>query len=153
LNKAVVLAFLLGFTVNSLALYGVITIIKRLSKVQYSTRIERSVRKAYISRKKREAVSMQIKRIRSEVFRLSVFQFIIPFTSYILALILYMVLTLILFKEYIAFIPIKGACLAPLPIEYPESLNACSVSSMWIHFLIFILYLPLYDYYVRKYFK
>jgi hypothetical protein len=153
LNKAVLLAFAISFVVNSLALYGVGVIVKRYSIVQQSTRIERSVRKAYISRKKREVVSMQIRKIRGEIFRLSLFQFVIPFTSYILALLLYILTSFTLFGEYIMVIPIRDVCLAPLPIEYPESLNTCSVSLMWIHFLIFLLYLPLYDYYARKYLR
>lgn len=153
MNKAILLTFAISFAINSIALYGVVGIVKRYNVVQQSSRIERSVRKAYISRKKREVVSTQIKRIRGEVFRLSLFQFIIPFTSYIFSLVLYILLSFALFGEYIMMISIRGACLAPLPIEYPETPNSCSVSLMWIHFLVFLLYLPLYDYYARKYLR
>ncbi|MEM0026865.1 MAG: hypothetical protein QXT53_02145 [Ignisphaera sp.] len=112
--------------------------------------IERTVRKAYISRKKYIVASSQVKKVRGSIFKLSMFQFIIPFTFYIIALVSYSLISIILFGSYIDLIRINSACLAPIPIAFPAE-NACNISIVWIHFLVFLLYLPLYDYYAKRY--
>ncbi len=144
------MALAISIAINSLALYAVISIVRRYRIAEQSARIERTVRKAHISRKKYIVASSQIRKVRGSIFKLSMFQFIIPFTSYIIALVLYLLISIAVFGYYIDVVSIKGACLAPIPIAFPTT-TGCSISLIWIHFLVFILYLPLYDYYTKKY--
>lgn len=144
------LALTISLTVNTLALYGTINVVKRYNISKQSAIIERTVRKAYISRKKYIVASSQVRKVRGSIFKLSMFQFIIPFTFYIIALVLYSLITTILFGNYIDVIKINSVCIAPIPIALPAG-DACSLSVVWIHFLVFLLYLPLYDYYAKKY--
>ncbi|MEM0028178.1 MAG: hypothetical protein QW632_01040 [Ignisphaera sp.] len=144
------LALTISLTVNTLALYGTINVVKRYNISKQSAMIERTVRKAYISRKKYIVASSQVRKIRGSIFKLSMFQFIIPFTFYIIALVLYALITAILFGNYVDVIKINSVCIAPIPIAFPAG-GACSLSVVWIHFLVFLLYLPLYDYYAKRY--
>ena len=125
--------------------------IKRYKVIEQSARIERLVRKAYISRKKFSIASTQIRKIRGEVFKLSMFQFFIPLLFYIVALVIYAILSILIFKQYIDVIDLNNVCLVPPPIGIPLQSYGCRIWIVWIHFLVFVLYLPLYDYYTKKY--
>jgi predicted CDP-diglyceride synthetase/phosphatidate cytidylyltransferase len=146
----IMLAIAVSIGTNILALYGISNVIQRFKVLQNDVRIDRSLRKAYISRKKREAVATQVRKIRGMVSKLTLFHFLIPFSAYILALVLYTILSIIIFKEYVMFVYVHELCLAPIPIAYPFN-NTCTVSIMWLHFLIFITFFPLYDYLTKKY--
>ena len=150
MNMVIMLAIVVSISTNILALYGVSSIVQRFKALQNDVRIDRSLRKAYISRKKREAVAMQVRRIRGQISKLTLFHFLIPFSAYILALVLYMMLSIVIFKEYVMLVYMYDLCLAPIPIAYPFN-NTCTVSIMWINFLVFIIFFPLYDYLTKKY--
>ena len=109
------MALSISFIVNSLALYGVVSVIKRCKIIEYSARIERLARKAYISRKKFSIASTQIRKIRGEVFKLSMFQFFIPLLFYIVALVIYAILSILISKQYIDVIDLNNVCLVPPP--------------------------------------
>ncbi len=143
------LAIAVSITVNTVAFYGITKIIARYKDVEESTKVDRAVKKAHISKKKMSIASSQVRRIRGRIFRLSMFQFLIPFTAYIGAITLYLMLSLYIFGTLIEYIDLNDLCLAPIPLEIPVN-GICKVPIMWIHFLVFLVFLPLYDYYARR---
>ncbi len=147
----VLIAISIGLIVNLLAFTAIYRIVRKY-KYSKSSVIGREARKAYISRKKMTIASMHIRKIRSNIFRLSLYQFMIPFTAYIGSIVIYISISFLFFKEYIEYIPLKSTCIAPIPIQIPvkESDYSCMVSVVWIYFLIFLIFLPLYDHYIKK---
>lgn len=143
------LAIAISLAINTIAFYGMTKIITKYKEVEESNKVDRVVRKARISKKKMSIATSQVRRIRSRIFRLSMFQFLIPFTAYIGAITIYLILSLYLFGTFIEYVNLNNLCLAPIPLEIPVN-GTCKAPVMWIHFLIFLLFLPLYDYYARK---
>jgi len=144
-------AISIGVIINLLAFTATYNVAKRY-RYSKSSIIDREARKAYISRKKMVIASMHIKKLRSNIFRLSLYQFMIPFTAYIGSILLYMLISFLFFKGYVEYIPLKSTCIAPIPIQIPvkEPGYECVVSVVWIYFLIFLMFLPLYDHYIKK---
>lgn len=148
-NTIALLAMSISFLINGIAFYGITKIIDRYKYVEGGAKVDRVVRKAHISKKKMAIASTQVKRIRGTVFRLSMFQFLIPFTAYIGTIIIYTLISFYIFGIFIEYINLNDVCLAPIPIEIPIE-GGCRVPVMWIHFLIFLIFLPFYDYYARR---
>jgi len=144
-------AISIGVAINLLAFIATYKVAKRY-RYSKSSIIDREARKAYISRKKMTIASMHIRKIRSNIFKLSLYQFMIPFTAYIGSIAIYMATSFLFFKEYIEYIPLKSTCIAPIPIQIPvkESDYGCIVSVVWIYFLVFLMFLPIYDHYIKK---
>ncbi|MCS7112279.1 MAG: hypothetical protein RMI45_02295 [Ignisphaera sp.] len=148
-NTVAVLAISVSLAINAFAFYGITKIIARYKEVEESSKVDRVVRKAHISRKKMSIATLQVRRIRSRVFRLSMFQFLIPFTAYVGTISIYLLLSFFIFGKFIEYVELNDLCLAPIPLEIPIN-GVCRAPIMWIHFLIFLLFLPLYDYYARR---
>lgn len=154
LRTYLLLALIIAFSMNTLALYAIIKILKKYSAVRDSSKVERSVKKAYVSRKKKDIAVTQIKKMRSTIFRVSFYQFLIPISAFIASIILYVFTTLpiSIINQNPFTIHLSNPCIAPIPIQFPENNGkTCSMQVSWIFFLVFILYLPLYTYYTRKY--
>lgn len=146
-----VLAMMIASSLNFLALYLMIKILKSYSHAKDSLIIDRSVRKAYVSKKKHEIAYSQIRRARGKIFRLSLYQFFIPTFTFFISIILYMTIAQLLpYRENPLIIYMEKPCIAPIPIQYPYE-KGCLMYVSWIFFLIFLLYLPLYSYYTKKY--
>ncbi|GEM_PF-1088787 len=148
-SATVLLAISISFAINAVAFYGITKIIARYKQVEESAKIDRIVRKAHISRKKMSIATSQVKRIRGRIFRLSMFQFLVPFTAYMGAISIYILLSYKIFGIFVEYIDIYDLCLAPVPLEIPID-GMCKAPVMWLHFLVFLLFLPLYDYYARR---
>jgi len=147
------LALTLALVTNSLAIYSMVRILGRYRSLRERSGIERSMRKAYVSRKKREIASSRIKKIQSAVFKLSLYQFFIPLAVFMASILIY---TLIASAIKIPGDPLvlylDRPCIAPIPIQLPEpSGKTCAMQTSWIFFLIFVLYLPLYTHYAKRY--
>jgi len=144
-------AISIGIIINLLAFIATYKVVKRY-RYSKSSIIDREARKAYISRKKMTIASMHIKKLRSNIFRLSLYQFMIPFTAYIGSILLYMLISFLFLEGYTEYIPLKSTCIAPIPIQIPvkDPRYGCVVSVVWIYFLIFLMFLPLYDHYIKK---
>ncbi|MEM1541273.1 MAG: hypothetical protein QW101_04350 [Ignisphaera sp.] len=147
------LALAIAISMNTLALYTIIKILRKYSSVKDGSKIERSMRKAYVSRKKKEIAVTQIKRIKSTVFRLSFYQFLIPMSIFIASIFIYIFAASIVYTEGNPLVlEIANTCIAPIPIQFPDNnRGTCSMQMSWIFFLVFLLYLPLYTYYAKKY--
>lgn len=152
LKPHLLLAVITAFSLNSLALYIVVNIIKRYSSIKNDQTVDRSIRKAYVSRKKREIMMTQVKRIRGKIFKLSFYQFFIPMATFIASIIIYIPLSLVTFpNEDPLIIHLDRYCIAPIPMQIPSEQGKCVMQISWIFFLVFLLYLPLYTYYTKKY--
>lgn len=151
-NPNLFLALAIAFSLNTLALYAIVRVLKKYAYTKDSHLVDRSIRKAYASRKKREIVIARVKRIRGKIFKLSFFQFFIPISMFMLSLFIYIFVSLMVFpyRNPLA-IYLDKPCIAPIPFQVPEGVNRCSMQVSWLFFLVFLLYLPLYTYYAKKY--
>ncbi|MEM4789121.1 MAG: hypothetical protein QXM55_00160 [Ignisphaera sp.] len=146
----IVLALSIAFSLNSLTLYEMIRILKKYS-VKMSSTVDRSLRKAHVSKKKLEIASTQVKRIRGKVFKLTMYQFFMPMLTFLVSIVIYTIITSTLFPyENPLTIRLNRYCIAPIPIQFPEN-RGCYMQVTWLFFLVFLLYLPLYSYYTKKY--
>lgn len=151
-KQHLIISITLALSLNLLSLYVVVRILRKYSYIKEETSLSRSLRKAYMSKKKREIVTHQVRRIRGAVFKLSFFQFFIPTATFIVSLFLYIPIALALFPGQDPLqLSLDKPCIAPIPIQIPEPPKGCTMSVSWVFFLVFLLFLPLYMYYARKY--
>lgn len=147
----IAIALTISFSLNTLALYEMVNILKKYN-IKDSKSIDRSLRKAYVSKKKLEIASTQVRKLRSRIFKVTLYQFFIPMLTFLSSIIIYTFLTAYLFPEQsILIVTLNKPCIAPIPIMFPLNTSACSMQISWLFFLIFLLYLPLYTYYTKKY--
>ena len=150
---AALIALAIGFTFNIFALKLIVKIVKRYRLAERGHHVERMLRKASISSKKRTIASYQVKRLRSSLFKTSMIQFIVPFTVFLLALIVSsLIVSYVLFQHVGIASPVivlVGSCIAFIPIEVPSD-NTCAVYVVWLQFLIFLIFSPWYSYEIRK---
>ena len=143
----------LGIALNLLALKLTVKAIKRYRLAERGQYVERVVRKAKISSKKKSIASQQVKRFRSAVFKTSMLQFLVPFSVFLLALVsstfIVNYLTYIALGKATTSIAMVGSCIAFVPFEFPLD-GACSAYVVWIQFLVFLLFSPWYSYEIRK---
>lgn len=147
----IALALAIAFSLNSLTLYEMIKILKKY-KVKGGSRLDRSLRKAHVSKKKLEIASTQVKRIRGRVFKITMYQFFMPMLTFLASIVVYTLVTSMLFPyENPLVIRLSRYCIAPIPIQFPENSSSCVMQVTWLFFLVFLLYLPLFSYYSKKY--
>ncbi|HIP56877.1 MAG TPA: hypothetical protein EYH02_02245 [Ignisphaera aggregans] len=150
---AALIALAIGFALNILALKLTAKIVKRYRLAERGHHVERMLRKAGISSKKRAIASYQVKRLRSSLFKTSLLQFIVPFTVFLLTLIASsLAVSYVLFKHIGVASPVivlVGSCIAFVPLEVPSD-STCTVYVVWLQFLIFLLFSPWYSYEIRK---
>lgn len=147
----IALALAIAFSLNSLTLYEMIKILKKYS-VKGGGALDRSLRKAHVSKKKLEIASTQVKRIRGRVFKLTMYQFFMPMLTFLASMVIYTLTASVLFPYgNPLMISLSRYCVAPIPIQFPENSRGCVMQVTWLFFLVFLLYLPLFSYYSKKY--
>lgn len=147
----IAVALTIAFSLNTLALYEMVKVLKKY-RIKESKSIDRSLRKAYVSKKKLDIASTQVRRLRGKVFKVTMYQFFVPMLTFISSIVLYTLLTAYLFpQQNTLIILLNKPCIAPIPIMFPLNTTACSMQISWLFFLVFLLYLPFYTYYTKKY--
>lgn len=147
----VAIALAIAFSLNTLALYEMVKILKKY-RIKEGKSIDRSLRKAYVSKKKLEIASTQVRRLRGKLFRLTMYQFFVPMLTFITSIVIYTLLTAYLFPQQNPLvIQLDKPCIAPIPIQIPFNSFGCTMQITWLFFLVFLLYLPLYTYYAKKF--
>lgn len=147
----IAIALTIAFSLNTLALYEMIRILKKYN-IKESKSLDRSLRKAYVSKKKLEIASSQVRRLRGKIFKVTMYQFFIPMLAFLASITIYTSLTVYLFpQQNTLVIQLDKPCIAPIPIQFPLNNVSCTTQITWLFFLVFLLYLPLYTYYTKKY--
>ncbi|HDJ83492.1 MAG TPA: hypothetical protein ENG44_00665, partial [Desulfurococcaceae archaeon] len=78
----------IGILLNLLALDLVSRLIKRYRLAEKSQYVERLVKKAKISTKKMTIASQQVKKLKGSIFRTSILQFLVPFSVFMLSVLI-----------------------------------------------------------------
>ncbi len=151
--KLLVLAYIvIGVSLNYAVIKSIPKLLAKYRIAEESKVVERVVRKARASKKKQKIAQYRIRTFRSKVFRANFIQMMLPLLVFIAAVGVSYLLAWLIEPRLgpTGVIPLVGACIAPPPLELPLGLNSCSVSIVWIQFMIFLLFSPWYSVAIKK---
>ncbi len=142
----------IGVVLNYLVLRFVPQRLARYRIAEEGRVVEKLVKKASVSRKKRKIAQYRVRSFRSKVFRANFMQMFLPLLVFLASIGICYLVTYLVSPKLVALgaIPLVGSCIAPPPIEMPLGINACSVGIVWLEFMIFLLFSPWYSRAIRK---
>jgi len=133
-----------GVALNAAALLILSMYVRGKRIAEKSRYLDKLARKARISKKKSSIALRRYGSFRREVTKISVVQFLIPFTMYTLSVFVSVLVVGSLTATY-GLIQYKSTvCLLPLPVEYRLEGGVCATHVVWIQFFVFLIFSPLY---------
>jgi len=143
----------IGLVLNYVVLKKVPRILARYGIVRESRIVEKMVRKAGVSKKKKKIVDRRVRAFRSKVMRANLMQMLLPIAMFVVSVaICYAISWGLKAFGYPASpsIPLMGACILSPVIEMPLGKGVCGISVVWIQFMIFLLFSPWYSKAIRE---
>jgi len=143
----------IGLLLNYVVLKKVPSMLARYGIVRESRIVEKMVRKASVSKKKRKIVDQRVRAFRSKVMRANLLQMLLPVAMFVASVaVCYAIAWSLKALGYPASpsIPLAGACILSPIIEVPLGKDVCGISVVWIQFMIFLLFSPWYSKAIRE---